>query len=190
MKSIRLTNKRIVAIAISLIAIACVAHFSTFRSGSICNVCGATQSETDWQFPLTSLTYWSSTAVRSTPLRETTERLHLCPPHQHQFIFIQGSGNGVLCAIGQGRHFAAAATHSQWSVFIANLAAYRGAAIAEHWLVVSLTPDGWRPLSMLLSDFPDAGFRSQGEYDEWWTKNKELIAMFGPDGIALSTTRP
>jgi len=187
MKRSRLSRKRIAFISIGLLVTGLVAFFCTFGSISVCNVCGATQTETDFQLPFIDVTYWSMKHVESTTLSRTVERLNLCPPHQHEFVFAHGGGNGVMCAIGQGRHFLGACQYDELSAFVADVAKYRSNSVAAEWLTESLDPDRSSRVMYIARSFPLTGFVDQDKFDGWWKENLFDITEMGPNSPVGNT---
>jgi hypothetical protein len=79
-----------------------------FASSSICHHCGASQSARRWFIPGTTTCYLHTTSVRATPVSNVLETTGVVAPHEHDWQMAHGSGNGIFCAIGQGRHLSGA----------------------------------------------------------------------------------
>lgn len=98
-------KKIAVAFAIvALVVLAASALFGRFGFTSVCSQCGAIRDTTDWQFPLTSVTVFSHSSEHASPVSTVLTSSGIVATHQHQWLFCQGGGNGVKCAIGGGRH--------------------------------------------------------------------------------------
>jgi hypothetical protein len=57
-------------------------------------------SDTDFQLPLSQLTYWRHHTEHQTPLGELGVELGFVRPHVHNWRFVAGGGNGIVCALG------------------------------------------------------------------------------------------
>jgi hypothetical protein len=75
-----------------------------FRYSSICPICGREQSSVEWQIPFSEISYWRTRTISDTPLTATLIRAGVAGPHSHDWHFCYGGGNGVMCAIGDGRY--------------------------------------------------------------------------------------
>src|SRR5215204_6449400 len=102
MKAVSL--KRLVGIAM-FAALATVVTLALmmgpFGYTSVCNRCGALRSTTEWQLPMTSLTVFRSSTESESPLSRVLLTNGIVAAHSHQWLFAQGGGNGVKCAIGK-----------------------------------------------------------------------------------------
>jgi hypothetical protein len=93
------------ALSIALTCLPVLAIFwGQFRYSSICPICGREQSSVEWQIPFTEIAYWHSHTISDTPLTATLVRAGAAGPHAHDWHFCHGGGNGVMCAIGDGRY--------------------------------------------------------------------------------------
>jgi len=90
------------AVAIAAFA-ASVVLFGPFRYSAVCNRCGAIQRTTEWQIPRTSIRLISRSSIQQTPVSLCLTTNRIVTSHDHQWIFAQGGGNGVRCALG-GAH--------------------------------------------------------------------------------------
>lgn len=91
-----------------------------YSYSSVCARCGAERGTNEWQIPATSLSLYDRSSFHETHLSRVLVSRGLMQPHEHDWLFCQGSGNGVLCAIGKGRHILSS-THS---VQVADLIEY------------------------------------------------------------------
>ena len=97
--------KRRIAIVIGggLLLLIVLGLFFPFRFSSVCTHCGVIRNTTEWQVPLTRITLFSKSNELQTPV--STELVHagIVTKHDHEWLFCNGGGNGVTCAIGSGR---------------------------------------------------------------------------------------
>lgn len=89
-----------------------------FRYSSVCDKCGALRHTTDWRFPLTRVTVFTYSTESDSPLSRALLTNTIVPAHGHHWLFAQGGGNGVRCAIGQGRHIRPAAESEEFAALV------------------------------------------------------------------------
>jgi hypothetical protein len=94
----------IVGASVLLIALVASALFGRFGFTSVCSRCGEIRDTTEWQIPLTSVTVFSPSSEHTSPVSTALTTSGIVAAHEHQWLFCQGGGNGVTCAIGEGRH--------------------------------------------------------------------------------------
>jgi hypothetical protein len=75
-----------------------------FAFVSFCTTCGLRKHTTEWQLPGTQIPVISKSTHQHTPLSELLQTNNIVAVHGHTWSFAQGGGNGVRCAIGQGRY--------------------------------------------------------------------------------------
>ena len=148
--------------------------FGRFYSYSICSTCGAIERDTEWQIGPGRTTFWTARSVESTPLCKLLADRQLVGDHAHTWLFGQGSGNGVRCALGPGSHIQEAAM-PEGARFIAALHDYRGRESAAEWLALLLDRDRGRWTGALARSVPPDGFKDQADFDRWWRDNAVLI---------------
>src|SRR4051794_30310553 len=78
--------------------------FGAFRYTSLCGQSGAIQDTSECQSPLIHITLFRHSSSHAAPVSAVLTSNRIVAPHQHQWLFCQGAGNGVTCAIGSGRH--------------------------------------------------------------------------------------
>jgi hypothetical protein len=144
-----------------------------FNSGRICTDCGRLQHTSERQLPLTSITYWSSTWIEETPLSKMADA-GLIGPHAHHWLYANGGGNGVVCAIGDGRHIVPAIHQPAVASFLRCVAAYLGPEQARRWLSVALNPERSMNLHSAIMGlgFPADGFSDSARFKAWWEANR------------------
>jgi hypothetical protein len=153
--------------------LAFAAAWGGFGYSSVCTTCGAEQRATDWQLPLTRVTYWRSRSVSETPLSRAIARDGLAGPHEHTWAFANGGGNGVTCAIGEGRHIE---TRSELAAaFLDGVTRYRGADEGRRWAALLLKPEPHLSVRVITEDFPRAGFATREGFERWWGGHRQEI---------------
>jgi hypothetical protein len=173
----RPSPKNLVGLAFLGLAAGAFVLFGTFGSSSVCGGCGAVQRSTEWQIPFTSVTYWESTFVVQTPLSAVVARVGLPPCAPHNWLFAHGSGNGVMCAISDGRHIHQAAASPQVAAFVSAVSQYRGPTEARRWVKMILDPAASRDVRSLVvvSNIPESGFADREAFERWWQEHRDFI---------------
>jgi hypothetical protein len=89
--------------------------------------------------------------------------------HSHDWVLIQGGGNGILCALGKGGPLDRNARSPTVVAFLHYTFQYRGRQEAQYWLDMALTDRDSKAVGDWLqwNLFPETGFDSATEYDEW-----------------------
>jgi hypothetical protein len=75
-----------------------------FSFVSFCTTCGLRKFTTEWQLPGPRIPVFSKSMHQHTPLSELLQTNNIVAVHGHIWSFAQGGGNGVRCALGQGRY--------------------------------------------------------------------------------------
>src|ERR1051325_11124003 len=88
--------------AVAILA-AYAASYGRFSYSSVCNRCGVVQLTEQWQIPRTSIPMFIHSSMWQTPVSLCLTTNRIVPSHNHQWVFAQGSGNGVRCALGNGQ---------------------------------------------------------------------------------------
>jgi hypothetical protein len=153
-----------------------------FRSFSICDVCGSIEDETRIQLAYSSTTLFMSRTERQTPLSALVTGRGIVPPHTHQWIFGQGSGNGVRCALGPA-HSLLGSTSAESAMFLRAVDDYRGRDEAVQWIAILLDGHRFPRAETLGRTSPPQVFGSREVFDAWWRENAFVISMIlaGPD---------
>jgi hypothetical protein len=170
------STKKFLGLALLILAAAAFAVFGAFGSTSVCGTCGVVQDSTEWQVPFTSVTYWHSTSISQTPLSAVVAKRQLATCPSHNWLFIHGGGNGILCAIGDGRHVHQAALSPDVAAFVSAVSEYQGQREGQRWLKMALDPEASREvLSLLASEIPANGFGDRKTFDRWWKQRGDFI---------------
>ena len=174
-----MTRSRTIAL-ISLPAVACVIvalalSHARFGSTSVCAICGARENATEWQIPLTSLTYWRTSASESTVLSAYLEAHGYVPPHTHKFIFAAGGGNGVLCAIGRGRHLWTAVDSPEVPTFLDVIQRCDGPAARLRWQAFILDPEKSAKGLMVIDLLHPTATTTRSDLETWRREWQDTI---------------
>ncbi len=174
--------RALVCLAALFIVVGFVVPFAKFTSTSVCDRCGIRLNAWEFQIPLTSITYRKGESVVPTPMSSMLASKGIITNCSHHFLFCTGSGNGVKCAIGQGRHILPTTLSANIANLIGNLADYSGQTAARTF-ATNLLQSGSSTKSSLekifTRDFPDSGFRDEGRFRSWWADRQQDLANLG-----------
>ena len=170
--------KKFTGLALLAVALGACVLFGTYGYASVCGNCGVIRRTTEWQIPFTPIAYWRSESVSQTPFSKALAKQQLVTCKQHNWLFAHGSGNGVGCEIGEGRHLSSAVGSPAVAGFVEAVNRYQGPHEAQRWVKLLLNPDqSLRTYAAIFgSGAPDAGFDSQSAFDLWWRGNREFLA--------------
>lgn len=141
---------------------------------SVCDQCGALRHTTDWQLPLTSLTVFSHSTESETPLNQVLLTNSIVKPHNHHWLFGQGGGNGVTCAIGSGRHIRPAANSKEFADMILMLHGHGQASFRDRVLRGVFNPHTSHQFFNLSFDAPKET-ASDSEVQSWIKEESEYL---------------
>lgn len=145
-----------------------------FGYSSVCDRCGALRRTTNWQLPLTEFTVFSSSTEADTPLSRVLVTNSIVPPHTHHWLFGQGGGNGVRCAIGPGRHIRPAAESDEFAALVLALHQRGQIAFRDRVLRGVFDPDTSH-LFRGLSFSSHADTMSAAEMQGWIAEQSEFL---------------
>lgn len=170
MKAFSTSKKRIVAIgALALLLLLGLASvvFGRFGYTSVCTRCGAEEHATDWHLFGSQIILFNSSKVAATPFSDMLTTNGAISPHQHQWMFAAGGGNGVKCAIGDGRHLWSTIRSTNIATLLVWNHKYADAPFQERLLRLALAPDTAREVEFMTYNLPTNGFNSAQEYKTW-----------------------
>jgi hypothetical protein len=163
-------RRRPIFIGMGCLLLAFAIWFGQFESSEICTTCGQMQDVTEFQLPFTSFTYFTTRRQTATPFSIAMNRAGLVPSnHKHQWLYATGGGNGVKCAIGEGRHLLTAVTSPEVATFLQATATYQGRAATRTWTTALLDPtkSDNAATAIRCAHVPPAGFATKAAYDSW-----------------------
>ena len=159
------------AIATLAAAILCGEPFAYY---SVCDVCGAMRNTWDWRTPLTELTVFSRSIVNETTLSRVLLTNSIVQPHAHHWLFGQGGGHGVKCAIGPGRHIYPAAESAEFASLVLDLHRRGEIGFRDRVLRGVFDPETSRMFRNLSFHAPQTAM-SAAEIRDWITEEFEHL---------------
>ena len=187
----RHAKRSIYAAAACLLLLPVLAWYGAFSYCSICTSWGEEQFATDWQIPLTRLTLWRSRSERDTPLSRVVSRNGLATPGAHAWLFAQGSGNGAMCAIGDGRFLNC--NHSDdVAAFVEAVAKFQSVGEARLWLGRLLDPRQSQEAANVIraADVPAGGFGSRAQFESWQKAEASWFSLYFQELAARGAVGP
>ena len=156
-----------------LFLLAYVLFDGPFGYSSICTQCGMRRFSRDWFVPFTPIKLGTIHSESETPLSTVLHEKQIVPAQTHQWLFIQGSGHGIMCAIGNGSRLSNA-TNEDAASTIALLHDRGQIAFRDRLLAGLLNPDTcglYRSATYIppLETFTDAELR------RWMEKQSQEI---------------
>lgn len=131
-----------------IVLIGGVAAFSWFSGGffnetEVCTHCGAIRN--------TRRTLWIPISeIRQTPLSTYQQSLEASHPQPHRWMFANGGGGPVRCALGRGRELYRPIRNPETVEALKSIRKYRGDAEAAIWTAHILDPETSSDANMAL----------------------------------------
>lgn len=173
------TRKRLLiafVLALTLILVNLITFvFGRFSYSSVCTRCGAIQHAADWKIFGSVIPLLSSATVEATPFSTALTGGSSTNTCQHQWMFAQGSGNGVTCAIGSGRHLWTTIRSTNVAALLVWNQKYGDPQFQDRLVQVALDPETYSAAEMLAFDIPDNGFASRDEYHVWLVEAQKFF---------------
>jgi hypothetical protein len=121
------------------------------------------------------LSYWRHRKVEETALSKFAVDLQLVPEHKHDWKLIQGAGNGIMCALGNGNHISRNARSQEFVSFLADTNRFRDKSEAEKWFKTALNIRDSKAICdwLLCESYPIDGQISADDYENWRFKADE-----------------
>jgi hypothetical protein len=173
---LRRVLKWLLIVIAGLVAIA----YGVFGGTSVCARCGRLRTTTELQVPLVGIPYFRFHGEQASLLSAVLDERGLRRGHAHDWQFGVGAGNGIMCAIGPGRHLLGAVGDHQVAAFVRNLAEYGSATEVEGWVKALLDIGTSQQAWQLLRQFPEAGFARRAEFQGW--RAAQGLSTFPFDG--------
>jgi hypothetical protein len=178
-------RRKKIAVAFTLVALvmfAASALFGRFGFTSVCSQCGAIRDTTDWQIPLTSVTVFSHSSERGSPVSTVLTSSGIIATHQHQWLFCQGGGNGVTCAIGEGGHVRPVVESDGVAAIISASQRFGELQFRDRLLHALFDPKTSEAVRGLGMSAPTNGFSDATMFRAWLTQETEsfdeMVAMY------------
>jgi hypothetical protein len=172
----------VVGVSIAIIALVASALFGAFGFTSVCSRCGAIQDTTEWQIPLTSITLFRHSSEHASAVSTVLTSSGLVAPHEHQWLFCAGAGNGVTCAIGEGRHITPVVQSDGVAAVIAASHRFGETQFRDRLLRALFDPKTSEAVRGLGMSVPTNGFPDASAFHAWLSQETEsfdeMVAMY------------
>ena len=171
----------IVTASAAIITLVAAALFGAFSFTSVCSRCGAIRDTTEWQIPMTSITVFSHSSEHASPVSTVLTSNGIIAAHEHQWLFCQGGGNRVTCAIGEGRHIRPVVQSDGVAVVIAASQRFGDARFRDRLLRSLFDPKTSEAVRRLGMSVPTKGFPDAAAFRAWLSQETEsfdeMVAM-------------
>jgi len=172
----------LVVVVIGFAAFGACAVLGAFRFSSVCTQCGAIRETTEWQVPLTSITVYRHSSEQATPVSTALVESGIIAQHEHRWLFSQGGGNGIRCAIGEGRHIRPVVQLDGVAVVISASQKFGELQFRDRLLHALYDPKTSEAVRGLGMNAPTNGFADGSFFRAWMTHESESfdenIAMY------------
>lgn len=167
-------SKKLVAL-VSVVALLLVITltFGAYSSSSVCKKCGIVKDSIDWQIPLSNITLFGTASEHETPVSVALVRNGVVTGHKHKWLCIHGGGNGVLCAIGEGRHISPAVESKEVASVLDASSRFGETKLREQLVRLMFDPKTSRMVLHLGHRFPESGFKNASDFHAWFEEKKE-----------------
>lgn len=154
----------------------------TFYWVEVCGECGAMRQSSARQLPMVPISFWTWHHESGTPLSQQVTPV--VGVHTHRWSFVHGSGNGVFCAIGEGRHAASLTRNADVLTFLQETERYRSQKEYRGWLNLVLSERHARSMRRWLELDPLKSGLTREEYEAWRQRHDPLLTDEGLDQLA------
>jgi hypothetical protein len=152
---------RIIVLIVIVLIVFYLIFIGPFSSVSVCRICGAEKIST-------KLFGIEHDTEKTTPLSAFVTEKHIAGEHNHIWLFGQGSGGGVMCAIGEGRHLFWTIDNKGVVSFLDLVNTYDGKEQARAYLERFLNPDRMLDArEFSLSKEEEIELNSKEKFDKW-----------------------
>lgn len=141
--------------------------YGQFKYRELCSKCGRARWCVDWQVPATRHTYYTAREERATPLSSTLDRLQLLPAHEHDWLLVMGSGNGMHLILGEGHPISWSLHSRNTGEFVADMLKWTDRDTADLWLNRMRDPTYSRMCQALANASRLETFTNRVQWETW-----------------------
>jgi hypothetical protein len=171
----------LVVAIIGLVSLAVCATVGAFGFSSVCTRCGAIRETTEWQIPLTSINVFQHSSEHATLVSAALVKGGIITKHEHLWLFSQGGGNGIRCALGEGRHIRPVVESEGVATVIAASQKFSELQFRDRLLHAMFDPKTSEAVRRLGMNAPTNGFSDASVFRLWMTQEtesfEETVAM-------------
>ncbi len=162
-------QKRILpACAISvLVVFVLLTSFCTFHYTSVCKQCGLIRETTEWQFPFTQIPIFRLSFENATPVSTVLTADNIVAKHKHEWLFCQGGGHGVRCALGSGQYVEQSVESAEVAAIVAASQKYGERQFLTHFIRILFDPETTLAVRSGVSRVPTNGFPDLYRFQAW-----------------------
>ena len=156
--------------------------FGAFGSSSVCNRCGKIRDTRRWEIPLTRVALFSTSSEHETPVSMELVRSGTISEHEHEWLFSSGGGNGVTCALGEGRHIRPAVQSEGVASILATSRRFGEVQFRDRLVKLMFKPKTAEAVRFLGIDVPSVGFTDASEFHKFLDDKMEYFDLLVEPG--------
>jgi hypothetical protein len=149
-----------------------IVRVGAFGYSSVCVKCGLTRHTTEWQIPRLRVPVYRRSRQIDTPVRQVLSTSGLVPQHAHEWRFCSGSGNGVRCALGRGRHIPSTVSSREVALLIQSLRKHGQSEFCDSVLRHLFDDNTTTAVRILAYSLPTNGFADRSDAAEWAAEHR------------------
>ena len=149
--------------------------FGRFSYSSVCSHCGAEQSTLEGHIPFTPVRLFQYSSLRESPLSRVLLSSGLVQSHRHDWLFNQGGGNGVFCALGPGAHIWPTASSPAVARFVESASRYADRRWMDTIVHAALSPESGQMIRSLAVTVPAGGFSQASDFRAWQEEQSVIL---------------
>ena len=163
----------VIAVAAVILLTGYILASGAFRYASVCDRCGAIRQTTEWQIPHTSFAILSRSSTHETPVSLCLTTNKIVRQHNHQWVFAQGGGNGIKCALGRAHKVRFTVESTEVPQLLASLEQYGERGFRDK-VLTNLFVDSTTHVVRTLS-VPANGFTNAAQLHAWISSESEYF---------------
>ena len=161
-----------------------------FRYSSACKHCAKSRSTSEYGIHRWQIVLWRTSEEQESRLSAMLAVEGIVRPHVHDWIFAQGGGSGVKCAIGSGRFLARVSNDTEFVALVRDTWRFGQRPISTNLLAAVLNPNTaasarW---GMAAPDYSSADIDSTSSLRTWLQEHSTDLDY--PFEIASLAFRP
>jgi hypothetical protein len=141
--------------------------YGQFEYHQLCWVCGRASTCVDWQIPVTRHTYYTFREERETSLSRALARHRLVEPHEHEWWFVSGRGNGTYLLLGEGHPISWSLLGGNSGTFVDAMLRWTDRETTELWLNRMRDPNFSRMCLAMANASLGETFTSRAHWEQW-----------------------
>lgn len=168
--------RRGVALGVCVVIVLLIGPFSY---SSVCKHCGRWCHTHEWHVPILEIPLvWYSNESES-PVSRVLATRDLISPHSHEWLFNQGGGFFVVCALGRGSALASTVNSEKVARLIEDVYEFEDQAMMKRLTELIFDEENSREARFIANLVPEQRFADKAEFCAWlqrWAEHDETAA--------------